>query len=100
MILLICFSSFLVTRSSTISGLAQGRVVTTVQIQIFTSGLDSSGKLLADITHAINIMITKSTINLVFVKKKFDHESLSFSSNSNFCKYFDCIQSLCSDIYF
>jgi hypothetical protein len=83
LILLICFSNFLVTRSSTISGLAQGSIVTTVPIHIFTSGLDSRGRVLADNNQAMTIITTRRIMNLVLVKKKLDQLSFNLGSNFN-----------------
>jgi len=55
----------LVTKSSTVSGLAQGKVVEINAIPISTSGVDSSGKLLSPKNQAIVMTIITSQVNLV-----------------------------------
>jgi hypothetical protein len=90
-ILLTCFSIFFVTRSSIISGLAQGMVVTTVPIPIWTSGLDSSGRAFSDINQAMIIIIISKIRNLVLSKKKLKKELSRLLSYSSFSRYFDLI---------
>jgi len=76
----------LVTKSSTVSGLAHGKVVEINAIPISTSGVDSNGKLFNHKSHAIVITIITNQVNLVLSIKNDIQELLSFSSNSSFSK--------------
>ncbi len=87
----ISFSNFFVTRSSIISGLAHGSMETTLHIHICTSGFDSRGKDLREISHAIVTIMTKSIINLVLSKKNALQDELSFSSYFSWSRYLDFI---------
>jgi hypothetical protein len=82
----ISFSSLEVTKSSTLSGLAPGRVVTTTAIQISTSGVDSKGKLFNPKNPVITTKAITSQVNLILSTKKLHQEVFNFSSNSKFSK--------------
>jgi hypothetical protein len=85
----ISFSSFEVTKSSIFSGLAHGKTAVTYAIQISTSGLDSSGRLLSQKIQHKAITIITSQVNLVLSIKKLIQDSFSFSSNSKVSKYME-----------
>jgi hypothetical protein len=85
----ISFSSFDVTKSSTLSGLAHGKIVVTTAIQISTSGVDSSGRLLTQKIQEMIITIIISQVNLILSIKKVIQDLFNFSSNSKFSKYIE-----------
>ncbi|MDR2411785.1 MAG: hypothetical protein LBD88_04410 [Candidatus Peribacteria bacterium] len=85
----ISFSSFDVTKSSTLSGLAPGKTAVTTAIQISTSGVDSSGSFLSQKIQEMIITIIISQVNLVLSIKKVIQDLFNFSSNSKFSKYME-----------